>query len=177
MSEVPSTVRSEVVFEGPIFTVRRDTIVRGGKTQRLDVVEHRGSYAILACPAPQSVVLVRQYRHPAGRALWELPAGMADPGEEPEAGALRELREETGFRAKRVRRFLTTFMTPGFCTEQLTFFLAEDLEPGLTDFDSDEEIETKVISLNEALALLDAGEIADAKTAIGLLWLYRHLRQ
>ena len=164
-------IESHVVFEGKVFNVRQDTIERNGKLQRLDVVEHADSYTIIAQPTPTEVILVRQYRHAVGRDLWEFPAGMAEDGEDPKAGALRELREETGYRAGRIRQLHFTYMTPGFCSEGLYYFLAGDLTPGETQFDEDEDLETRTFSLEKALAMLRGGEIVDAKTTVGLLLL------
>src|SRR5262249_6930280 len=110
MSELPETISSSRVFEGRVFDVRIDQLrYDDGSQHRIDVVEHGPSFTIAAAPAPNEVVLVRQYRHPARAELWELPAGRSEADEDPASGALRELREETGFRAGRIRRIFSLY--------------------------------------------------------------------
>lgn len=171
MDETPETVGSERVFEGRVFNVRIDRIrFPDGAEHRIDVVEHPGSFTVLAMPAPHEVVLVRQYRHAVGRALWELPAGTAHPGEDPAAGAARELAEETGYRAGRMRRLGSFYATPGFCTETMHFFAAESLTPGEQMLDEDERIEVATFARDAAWRLVAQGEIADMKTVLALAW-------
>ena len=173
MDETPHVVSSENAFEGAVFRVRVDRVRYGdGRTHRVDVVEHGGSYAIVATTDDDRIVLVRQYRHAARRSLWEIPAGMAEPDESLSEGAKRELREETGYRANDIRALGAMFVTPGFCTERLHFFHASGLIAGAQELDSDERIAVASFALDEAQRLLDGGQIADAKTVIALLWMH-----
>jgi ADP-ribose pyrophosphatase len=159
-------------FEGRVFRVRTDEVrLDDGTHARLDVIEHPGSYGIIALPAPGQIVLVRQYRHAVGRELWEIPAGTAEPGESVLDGAARELAEETGFRAGRLRSLGALYVTPGFCNESMHFVEASDLQPGERDLDEDERIDVGVYAIDEAEGMLLRGEIADAKTAVALLWM------
>jgi len=174
MSENPTLVSSTEIFKGKVFTVRRDRLRTGEKTYDLDIVEHAQSYAVMARPSPGEVLLVKQYRHAASADLWEFPAGSADEDEDPKTGALRELREETGYSAGRIEQIYAGYLTPGFCTEFMRFFVADDLQAGATQFDEDEDIQTRCISIDEAFAMLRRGEITDAKTALGLLLLTAH---
>lgn len=170
--EQPATIASERVFSGRVFDVRVDRVRYGDGTEhRLDVVAHPGSVALIATPTPDELVLVRQYRHPAGRALWEIPAGTAEPGEAPLDGAVRELREETGFRAGRVRPLGTLYITPGFCDEVVHLFHADDLVPGVQSLDDDERIESACMTYQAAWRLVRRGEIADVKTVLAVLWM------
>ncbi len=172
MERLPRVRNTERVFEGRIFAVRCDEVeFEDGRRQRLDIVEHPGSFAIVACPDAASLVLVRQYRHPARAWLWELPAGKAESGEAPLEGAARELAEETGYRAERLAEIASFYVTPGFCEERLHLVLAEGLTAGKRHLDSDEEIEVRVVALVEATAMAARGEIIDAKTLIAILWL------
>lgn len=167
----PHLVSSRRVFEGRVFNVRIDELrYDDGAQHRIDVVEHGPSFAIVALPAPNELVLVRQYRHAAREALWELPAGSAEPNEDPVEGALRELREETGYRAGRIRSIGSTWMTPGFCDEIMHFFCAEALVLGEPEFDEDERIEIGTFS-SEAAWRLVADGVADAKTLLALFWM------
>lgn len=172
MNDRARVISSDRVFEGRIFNVRVDEVAYDdGGRQRLDVVEHGGSFAILATPAAGRIVLVRQYRHAVGRVLWELPAGTAEPGEDPAAGAARELREETGYRAGRVQALGSLFTTPGFCDEILYFFHAEQLEAGEQSLDPDERIDVATFAWDDAWGLVAAGEVADCKSVLALLWM------
>jgi ADP-ribose pyrophosphatase len=172
MGEKPVVQSSQRVFEGRVFNVRIDQLrYDDGAVHRCDVVEHRGSFSIVAAPRPGEIVLVRQYRHPVRAMLWELPAGTAEADEDPIAGAARELREETGYRAGRIRPLGSLFATPGFCSEIMQFFYAEDLSPGEQRLDEDERIEVGIFSVNTAWRLVAEGEIADLKTVLALLWL------
>lgn len=172
MEELAHTIGSRVVFEGPVFRVRVDELrYADGSTHRSDVVEHAATFGIIALSAPGEIVLVRQYRHPAGRMLWEIPAGTADGREEPITGAARELAEETGFRAGRLRPLCTVYMTPGFCDELMHFFVAQDLRSGAQSLDEDERIEVGRFTLEQARRLVAAGEIADVKTLLALQWM------
>ena len=134
--EVADLISSEVVFDGPLFKVRHDKIIEpGGKRAERDVIRHNGSVVILALDNSKSkkdpwVVMERQYRHAANQYLWELPAGKLDAGEEPLAGAQRELEEETGYRAKKWRPLVEYFASPGFLGESMKVFLAEGLIAG-----------------------------------------------
>jgi ADP-ribose pyrophosphatase len=171
--EVPRLVDSQTVFESRVFKVRTDVVAEDGKTCRFDIVEHPESYTVIARPSPNEVLLVRQYRHAAAQYLWELPAGSAEPGEDALAGVRRELREETGYSASAVRELLSTYMTPGFCTERMRYFIADGLESGQTQFDEDEDIETRIFRIDDALRMIQKGEIVDAKTIAGLLYCER----
>jgi len=120
------------------------------------------------------VLLVRQYRHPTGRSLLELPAGTLDRDEEPEACAARELAEETGFRAGRLQRLGGFFVSPGYCTEYIQVYLATDLEPGNAGGGDEEEMQVLALPLVEVLRLVEAGELEDAKS-LAALFLYLRL--
>lgn len=169
---LPSTLATERIFDGHVFNVRRDRVrLEDGRIAELDIVEHRGSAAILALTAGGELLLVRQYRHPAGRFLWELPAGVIEPGESVIQGALRELAEETGFRADRSRELGGCYPTPGYCDEILHFVLVEELTAGTTDFDPDEQITVTAFSPQDLAGLMARGQIADAKTLLAIAWL------
>ena len=171
MEEAPRVLASRRCFEGKVFGVRSDTVCYGDGTEHvIDVVEHAASLAIIATPTPNELILVRQYRHPANSWLWEVPAGTAEPNETPADGARRELREETGYRAGRIRAVGSAWMTPGFCSELMHFFHAEQLEAGAPAFDDDERIEIGTFT-REAAWRLVAERAADAKTLLALFWL------
>jgi ADP-ribose pyrophosphatase len=171
MEEAPEVLSSRRLFEGRVFNVRTDRIrYADGTEHRIDVVEHGASLAIVATPSPSELVLVRQYRHPAASMLWEVPAGTAEPNEAPLDGARRELREETGYTSGRIRPLGSVWMTPGFCSEIMHFFHADDLAAGEPAFDDDERIEVGVFSIQQAWRLV-ADRAADAKTILALFWL------
>jgi ADP-ribose pyrophosphatase len=166
---------SEVVYQGKLFRVTSDRIVEpGGRESARDVVRHNGSVVILAVDSSKSkkdpwVVIERQYRHAAGRYLWELPAGKLDPGEEALAGAQRELEEETGYRAKKWKLMLEYWASPGFLGESMKMFLAEGLIAGEAHPEEDEEIDFRLVKLSELLKKIGRGEIQDGKTLVGAL--------
>jgi ADP-ribose pyrophosphatase len=171
MDRVPGIIESRQVFKGRVFSVRIDEVeYDDGSTHRVDVVEHGASVAIVATPASDELVLVRQYRHPAGTALWEIPAGRCEPGETLLDGANRELQEETGFHAGRLTKIGSFWTTPGFCSEVMHFFHADELVEGLTQFDEDERIEVGRFTQQAAWRLVVDGT-ADAKTILALFWL------
>jgi ADP-ribose pyrophosphatase len=169
--ESPRVVRSSRAFDGRVFDVRIDHVrYPDGTEHRIDVVEHAASLAIVATPAADRIVLVRQYRHPAASALWEIPAGTTEPHESPLDGARRELREETGYHAGRIRAIGSVWTTPGFCSERMHFFVADELTAGEPSFDGDERIEVGTFTQQAAWRLVADGT-ADAKTVLALFWL------
>jgi ADP-ribose pyrophosphatase len=168
---------SRQVFSGRIVRVRVDEIDSlGGGRRTVEVIEHAGGVAIIAQPTPETIVLVKQYRHAVGGDLWEVPAGMIDPGEEPAATASRELLEETGYRAERVAFLWSIYTTPGFCEERIYFYLAEGLTPGEAEPDEDEQFELREWRVEDAWALVERDELRDAKTQIALAWALSRLR-
>ncbi len=170
----PVVESSEERYRGPVFRVRTDLLrYADGHRFACDVVEHPGSVAIAAMLGEREVLLVRQYRHPLRATMWEIPAGKCESGESPLEGALRELAEETGYRAARVELLASVAMTPGFCDEVLHLVLARDLTPGAQSLDEDERIEARSVSIDEAMAMFERGEIADAKTLLALTMLAR----
>lgn len=160
---------SRYPYRGRIVNVRLDEVELAQGTAVREVVEHPGAVAILAVDEAGNAILVRQYRHPAGGELLEVPAGKLEPGEEPLDCARRELAEEAGLGGTRWRSLARCYSSPGFCSELLYIFEVKELEPARGKPDEDEELELVRIPLPEAQRMAFAGEIIDAKTLIALL--------
>lgn len=164
-------VESRRIYEGRIVNLRDDTVERpDGQRSRREVVEHAPVVAVVPIDAEGLVVLVKQYRLPAEEALLEVPAGGIEPGETVEGAAQRELQEETGLRAGRLRRLCGFYVSPGYCDEYIHVLLALDLTPSPVEGDEDERITVVRLPLAEALRLVESGGIKDGKSIIGLLW-------
>jgi ADP-ribose pyrophosphatase len=158
------------VFDGRVLALDVDEVTEpGGVVARREVVRHSGSVATLAVHDDGRIVLVRQYRYPVNETVWELPAGRRDPKETPEAGARRELEEETGLVAGRLEPLSVFYTTPGFCDEVMHVFRASALRQGEARPEEDERIEVVTLSLEEARAMQARGEIREAKTLVALL--------
>ena len=174
-TERATVLSSKVVFRGPLFRILRDQLIEpGGRQNERDVIRHNGSVVILALDSSKSkrdpwIVMERQYRHAANQFLWELPAGKIEEGEEPLAGAKRELAEETGYQAKKWRPLVKYYASPGFLGESMQVFLAEGLQPGEAQPEEDESIEIRLVKLSEVLKQIDKGEIQDGKTLTSIL--------
>ena len=172
MSEQPRLVATQEIYNGRVFRLRVDTVEDAdGKSHKLDIVEHPGSYAIAALPAPDRLVLVRQYRHAAKQELWEIPAGTAEADESCEEGALRELREETGYTADSLALLCSVYPTPGYCTELVRIYAARGLHAGPQQLEDDERIDVREVTFQEAWSMQASGAIIDMKTVLALLWL------
>jgi ADP-ribose pyrophosphatase len=169
-------VASETVYEGRIITLRLDTVAMpgGGESVR-EVVHHPGAVAVVALDDQDRVVLLRQYRHPVGGYLWELPAGLRDSdGEAPLEAAKRELAEETQLAAGRWSLLTTTYSSPGFCDEQVLTYLAEDLgtvdrPAGFTAEHEELDMTVERVPLDEAVQRVFDGGIRNGTAVIGLL--------
>ena len=175
-------ISSEVVYQGRLFRVVRDKLIEPtGLESERDVVRHNGSVVILALDSSKSkkdpwLVIERQYRHAANQFLWELPAGKLEPGEDPLAGAQRELAEETGYRAQKWRQLAEYYASPGFLGESMRVFVAENLIAGVARPEEDERIEFRLVRLSDTLKMIEKGAIHDGKTLTGVL-LYAWLMQ
>ena len=165
----PEILTRKEVFHGRVFTVTVDAIREGDKTYERDVVHHSGSAVIVPVFDDGTVALVRQYRHPAARYLLEAPAGTLEKGESPEAGAARELEEELGVVAAKMVKLSEFFVSPGFCEEKMWVYLATALTETAQRLEDDELIEVVRLPFSQALKMIGEGEIADAKTIIGLM--------
>jgi ADP-ribose pyrophosphatase len=174
--EAPGKISSERIHTGKIIKLDRDTVrFPDGSTGQLEMVRHPGASAIvpfLSDPTgddPQ-ILLIKQYRYAADGFMYEIPAGRLDPGEEPSACAVRELKEETGCTAKHVEHMFTMYTTPGFTDERIHVFLASGLEHGEAAREADEFLTVETMTLSHALQLIKDGEINDGKTALGILY-------
>jgi ADP-ribose pyrophosphatase len=165
-------------FKNRLFTVSEDRAIDpDGFEIKRAIVHHRGSAVMMPVDDRKRVLLVRQYRLPAQRFLWELPAGSVDPGEKPLQTAKRELKEETGYRAKNWKKLVTFFPSPGFLTEKMTIYLATGLTAGEAAPMDDERIETRWFTAKEIEDAIDAEEIVDAKSMLGYFFWKRSLRK
>jgi ADP-ribose pyrophosphatase len=180
-AEKAQLISSKVVFQCSQFRVVHDKLIEpGGFTNEREVIRHNGSVVILALDNSKSkknpwIVMERQYRHAAKQFLWELPAGKIEPGEEPLAGAKRELAEETGYSAKKWKPLVEYFASPGFLGESMKVFLAEGLVAGEARPEADERIEMRLVKLSEVLRMIEKGAILDGKTLSSVL-LYARLK-
>jgi ADP-ribose pyrophosphatase len=170
-SSRPRRLRQRVVYDGRIVRVELDRVLLpNGRKTVLEIVRHRGSVVLLAQPAPDQIILIRQFRYVIDQWIWELPAGSLEPGERPAVSARRECEEEIGLTPRRVQRLTALYPTPGFCDELMMFYRCVGLGK-LTrpvERDVDEQIEPRTFSLNEARALVARGKIVDMKTVVGL---------
>ena len=140
-----------------------------GRQAQREIVRHSGGACVLPVDDDNQVYLVSQFRKPYDTIMLEIPAGKLEPGEEPLACARRELTEETGLTAGRIEYLMTIYPSPGYCSEILTIFLATGLKPGPANPDDQEHLICHRIPLADALALVDSGEIRDAKTQVALM--------
>jgi ADP-ribose pyrophosphatase len=163
-------ISSKEITKNRIFTVTWDHAVDpdGFEIERA-IVHHRGSAVMMAVDEKKRILLVRQYRLPARKHLWELPAGTLDPGEKPLQTARRELVEETGYRAKKWTKLAEFYPSPGFLSEKMTIYLATGLTAGEAKPMDDERILTRWFTAKEMDDMIRAGKIMDAKTNIGFL--------
>jgi ADP-ribose pyrophosphatase len=174
-------ISSKLSYEGPLFRVYTDEILENGREVSRDVVRHNGSVVILAIDDTKSkrdpmIVMERQYRHAAKEYLLEVPAGKMEEGEDALAGAKRELLEETGFQARRWRKMVRYFASPGFLGEWMQVFVAEGLTSKEAQPEYDEQIEIEMIPLSRLLGMIEEGKVHDGKTLISVM-LYDRLRQ
>jgi len=170
-TQLPAPVlSSKSIYQGKVINLRVDTILLpAGRTTVREVVEHSGAVVIAALDRDDHLYFVRQYRHPVGKVLLELPAGGLEPGEDPLSTAKRELKEEVGLRAERWVHLGSFYSSPGFTTEILHAFLAQSLESVPVNPDEDEDIDIVRYPLSEALRSSLAFE--DAKTLATLFLL------
>ena len=163
-------ISSEKLLETPIFSVTQDQAVDpDGFEIKRAIVQHGGSAVMMPIDDRNRILLVRQYRLPARASLWELPAGRVDKGETVLQAAKRELREETGFKAKKWTKLASFFVSPGFLAEKMTIFIAADLTEGEKEPMEDERIELRWFGAKELDGMIAEGKIQDAKTMIGFL--------
>ena len=174
---VPREIRT--IYEGRIFKVQLETIAlpKGGEL-KAEIVRHPGSVVLIPVTEAGEIMLVRQYRHAIGRSAWELPAGSLKPDENPRAAAIRECHEEIGLIPGDVKKIGAFYPTPGYCDEEMNFYVATGLrEAGDDDEaaqpDEDEDIEAKAFSPEAIRKMIASGEIIDLKTVAGLTLLGR----
>jgi ADP-ribose pyrophosphatase len=171
-------VDSKPVFSGRILSLKVDTVsLPGGSTATREVVEHNGAVAMVAIDADGKLILVRQYRYPIQCAIWEIPAGRLERGEDPAVCAERELTEEVGLRPQSLDLLSSLYVAPGYSSEAIHIFLARDLVEDEADPDEDENIECTRVSFDEACEMCRTGEIRDAKTIAGIFLALKRLGQ
>ncbi len=170
------TLESLQVFSGRLLDVRRDRVrLPDGNTSTREYIMHPGAVVVLALTDDDHLVLERQHRYPLHRDFIELPAGKIDPGEAPLDCARRELLEETGYAAREWRYLTTVYPCIGYANERLVYYVARGLCFSGHQPDDDEFLEVFTLPWREALARVGSGEICEAKTVVGLLWLEKFL--
>jgi ADP-ribose pyrophosphatase len=157
------------IFKGKVITVNIDTVtLPNGVTVDLEIVRHPGAAAVVPTKEDGTVVLIKQFRHAAGGFIYEIPAGKLHPGEDPKDCAARELEEEIGHQAGRLELLSSIFTAPGFTDEVIHIYHATGLRPGRQHLDRDEVLEIVEMPLTDAIGMIHAGMIRDAKTMVGL---------
>ncbi|MGH2568642.1 MAG: NUDIX hydrolase [Bacteroidota bacterium] len=174
-------LKSERKHHGKVFDLIVDEIeyASGNRAVR-EVADHPGGAVAVPLFADGSMVLVRQFRYPMKQFLLELPAGKLSPGEDPMLCAARELEEETGYKAEKLTKLTGIYTTPGFCNELLHIYLAQDLKPSERGQQLEEgelSLTVERVPFQQAVAMIESGEIVDSKTICGLLLAERYLKR
>lgn len=164
------------MYAGKVLRLDLDTVeLPNGQTADLEIIRHPGAAAIVPIKDDGRVVLIRQLRHAASGFIYEIPAGKLDRMEHPKVCAERELEEEVGYRAGRLDLLTSIWTAPGFTDEVIHIFKGTELKPGRQQLDRDEVLEVVEWPLEKAIAGIQDGTIRDAKTIIGLQWVYLYL--
>ncbi|MBH8592124.1 NUDIX hydrolase [Paenactinomyces guangxiensis] len=172
------TIASETIFEGRVVRLQIDRVeLPDGGTSTREIVKHPGAVSVLAVTEENKLVMVRQFRKPLEKTILEIPAGKLEAGENPADCAMRELEEETGYRAEKIEHVVSFYTSPGFADEYLHIYRANGLSKGEARLDQDEFVELVELTLDECLERIAAGEICDAKTVAAVyLWQNQVLR-
>ncbi|MBL8540370.1 MAG: NUDIX hydrolase [Betaproteobacteria bacterium] len=171
------TLDSKLVYDGKLLEVREDNVsLPDGQTALREYIVHPGAVIILPMLDEHTVLVERQFRYPLHQHFLELPAGKIDPGEAHAVTARRELLEETGYEALEWTHLFTAYPCVGYSNEKLEFYLAQHLRYVGHPGEEGEFLETVALPVDQALSLLESGEITEAKTIMGLLWIDRRLR-
>lgn len=166
----PTNPARRVIYRGRKIDLALQPIqLADGSTAQREVVLHRGAVALVPMVDGDHVCLLKNYRYSVGGPLIEIPAGTIDPGETPDSTAPRELAEETGYTAAQITRIGAWYVSPGVMNERMYLYLCEDLTPGPTDHQPDEQIEPIVVPWSEAVAMALDGRIDDAKSKLAIL--------
>ncbi|MFH1710043.1 MAG: NUDIX hydrolase [bacterium] len=164
------TLRKKRIYKGRIVGLREDTVkLVNGVVSKREIVEHPGAVAVIAVTKDNKMVLISQFRKPAEKVLLEIPAGLVNKGESAIEGARRELMEEAGYKAGKIREIFRGYSSPGYSTEIIRYYLASDLKKVPQNCDEDEIINVKLYPVKKCLQMLKSGKINDNKTAIGIM--------
>jgi ADP-ribose pyrophosphatase len=164
-------IEEKIVYCGRIFDLKVHKLkIPSDRVITREFVDHPGAVALIALKQGK-ILLIKQYRHSVRKWLFEVPAGTLERGESPEECAKRELEEETGYRAGRVEEVFKAYVAPGYSSELIHFFLAEDLRKGASSPEEDEITQTIWLDVDEALKMIFKGEIRDLKTISAILWI------
>jgi ADP-ribose pyrophosphatase len=171
------TLKSRMMFRGKVFGVRRDEVVEPGDLRvTREVITHSGSVVVLPVFDDGKILMIQQYRYAARQYLWELVAGRVDKGESVKKAGSRELKEETGYKAKRFSEFLEVFPSPGFLEERMHILLAQGLTEGESEPEADEKMISRVFPVHEVVDMMQRGDLRDAKSIAGILYYLTFLR-
>jgi ADP-ribose pyrophosphatase len=169
--DIHKVLRTEILYRGPVFDVRKDDIkLPNGKISQINIIDHRDAVTMIPVDNLGMVWFIRQYRHPVKKVLLELPAGVTEAGESPKLGAQREIREEIGMSARKLKRIGGFYLAPGYSTEYMHVYLATDLHPDPLPGDEDEFISVVKFSVKESLSLAETGQLQDSKSLVALFW-------
>ncbi|WP_085523474.1 NUDIX hydrolase [Tuberibacillus sp. Marseille-P3662] len=172
------TIQSKDIYQGKVINLQVDDVeLPDGGTSKRELVKHPGAVAVIAVTKDGRLVLVRQYRKALEKTIYEIPAGKLEPGEAPEVTARRELAEETGFQCDQLEPLVSFYTSPGFADELVHVFYTDTLTDGEQQLDDDEFLDQHEVTVDEALQMIAAQTIHDAKTvyAVQYLQLKKHI--
>lgn len=170
------TIKSEKIYEGKIIKVKVDTVELPNRSYaKREIVEHGRGVGIVAINDDNEIYLVRQFRKPLNKVIYEIPAGIVEANESLQEAAIRESQEEIGVKPNHIELLTEAYTSPGFTDEIISIFFAKDLIESKLSLDEDEYLEVEKVSINDALDMIESFEISDAKSIIGILYAARKL--